>query len=62
MQVKTQKTDVYIALQLGYDEVKASRVKMPAKGHAQKANSSPKRFVRSGVWAKRIRRDTPQAI
>jgi large subunit ribosomal protein L3 len=46
MQVKTQKTDGYIALQLGYDDVKASRVKMPAKGHAQKANSSPKRFVR----------------
>ena len=45
-QVKTQDTDGYAALQLGYDDVKASRVKKPAQGHAQKANATPKRFVR----------------
>jgi large subunit ribosomal protein L3 len=46
LQVKTPQTDGYTALQLGYDDVKASRVKKPAQGHAQKANAVPKRFVR----------------
>ena len=46
MQVKTQETDGYIALQLGFNDVKASRIKKPAQGHAQKANASPKKFVR----------------
>jgi large subunit ribosomal protein L3 len=46
MQVKTSETDGYSALQLGYYDVKASRIKKPAQGHAQKANAAPKRFVR----------------
>ncbi len=45
-QVKTQETDQYDAVQMGYDDVKASRQKKPQVGHAQKANSTPKRFVR----------------
>lgn len=46
MQVKTVKTDGYNAVQLGYDDVKSYRQKKPQIGHARKANSEPKRFVR----------------
>ncbi len=46
MQVKTIETDGYNAVQLGYDDVKSSRRKKPAIGHAEKAKTSPKRFVR----------------
>jgi large subunit ribosomal protein L3 len=46
MQVKTQDTDGYSAVQLGYDDVKASRIKKPAEGHAKKSETGPKRFVR----------------
>ena len=46
LQVKTAETDGYDALQLGYDDVKASRVKKPAEGHAAKANTTAKKFVR----------------
>ena len=46
MQVKTAETDGYNAVQLGYDEVKPSRRKKPALGHAQKASVTPRKFVR----------------
>ena len=60
MQIKSKDTDGYSAVQLGYDvisgynqvmitgydDVKKSRVKKPAEGHAEKANTTPKRFVR----------------
>jgi large subunit ribosomal protein L3 len=46
MQVKTVDTDGYNAIQLGYDDIKASRRKNPQIGHAQKANSAPKKFVK----------------
>jgi len=46
MQVKTIETDGYNAVQLGYDDVKPSRRNKPQIGHAQKANTTPKRFVR----------------
>ncbi len=46
MQIKTAETDGYESVQLGYDEVKKSRIKRPEEGHAKKANTSPKRFVR----------------
>lgn len=45
-QVKTEGTDGYDALQLGYEDVKASRQKRPQVAHAAKANCKPKRFVR----------------
>ena len=41
MQVKTTETDGYDAIQLGYDDVKASRRKKPAVGHASKAKTTP---------------------
>ncbi|MFA5240046.1 MAG: 50S ribosomal protein L3 [Phycisphaerae bacterium] len=46
MQVKTVSTDGYNAIQLGYNDVKPSRRKNPQVGHAQKANSIPKKFVK----------------
>ena len=46
MQVKTIEADGYNAVQLGYDDVKASRRKKPEIGHAEKAKAVPKRFVK----------------
>lgn len=46
MQVKTVETDGYNAVQLGFDDVKTSRAKAPAAGHAKKANAAAKAFIR----------------
>ena len=46
LQVKTPETDGYDALQIGFEDVKPSRVKKPIEGHAKKANASPKKYVR----------------
>lgn len=46
MQVKTVENDGYEAVQLGYDDVRAIKANKPAKGHAAKAKTAPKRFVR----------------
>jgi large subunit ribosomal protein L3 len=46
MQVKTMASDGYEAVQLGYRDTKPSRCLRPAIGHARKANTVPKRFVR----------------
>jgi large subunit ribosomal protein L3 len=46
MQVKTAETDGYNAIQLGFDEMKSTRRNRPEVGHAKKAKTTPKRFVR----------------
>ncbi|MCR4950563.1 MAG: 50S ribosomal protein L3 [Solobacterium sp.] len=46
LQKKTKETDGYEALQLGYEDVKESRSNKPAIGHAQKANTAPKHFIK----------------
>ena len=46
MQVKTTETDGYNAVQLGYDDIKPSRRKKPQIGHAKKADTAPKKFVK----------------
>ena len=46
MQVKQVETDGYNAVQLGFEDVKASNQKNPDIGHARKANTSPKKLVR----------------
>jgi len=46
MQVKTIETDGYNAVQFGFDEIKPVRRKSPQIGHAKKADTTPKRFVR----------------
>ncbi|MCK5000857.1 MAG: 50S ribosomal protein L3 [Anaerohalosphaera sp.] len=46
LQVKTNETDGYTAIQMGFSDVKKSRVKKPAEGHAKKAEATSKRFIR----------------
>jgi len=46
LQVKTAESDGYSAVQLGFEDVKESRVKKPASGHAAKAGTAAKKFVR----------------
>jgi large subunit ribosomal protein L3 len=44
-QVKTQDTDGYEALQLGFAEAKVGNTPQPLKGHFEKASTAPKRKV-----------------
>lgn len=46
MQEKSVETDGYSAVQIGFDEVKDSRRKKPEIKHAEKAGTTPKRFVK----------------
>jgi len=46
MQVKTVETDGYNAIQLGVFDKKENRANKAEKGHAQKANTTPKRFLK----------------
>lgn len=46
MQVRTVAVDGYNAIQLGYEDIKESRRKKPQTGHAAKAGTVPKKFVR----------------
>lgn len=46
MQVKTMENDGYEAIQLGFDDQREVKANKPAKGHAAKAKTAPKRFVR----------------
>ncbi len=46
MQVKTVESDGYNAIQLGFDDIKPSRRKNSQAGHAKKANTEPKKFIR----------------
>lgn len=45
-QIKTSKTDGYSAIQMGFCDVKKSRLKKPAEGHFGKAGTVSKKFVR----------------
>lgn len=46
LQTKTPETDGYSSLQIGFDDKKARRVLKSEEGHAKKANTAAKRFVR----------------
>jgi large subunit ribosomal protein L3 len=46
LQVKTEATDGYSAIQVGFAEKKASRVNKPIAGHLQKSDSTGFYFVR----------------
>jgi large subunit ribosomal protein L3 len=46
LQVKTVETDGYNAVQLGFDDVSDRAAGQPMAGHARKAGTTPKRFVR----------------
>ena len=45
-QVKTVETDGYNAIQLGFEDVKESKINKPEKGHFAKANIAPKKHLR----------------
>ena len=46
LQKKTMETDGYEALQLGLEDLKLNRANKPQIGHAKKAGTTPKRFVK----------------
>ncbi len=46
MQKKTIETDGYEAIQIGFEDKKKTRASQPEKGHADKAGTTPKRFVK----------------
>ena len=46
LQVKTNESDGYEAVQVGYQDMREVLSNKPAKGHAAKAKTSPKRFIR----------------
>ncbi|MFD2925235.1 50S ribosomal protein L3 [Halobacillus naozhouensis] len=46
LQKKTIENDGYEALQLGFADQKSNRLKKADQGHAEKANSTPKRYIR----------------
>lgn len=46
LQKKTVENDGYEAVQLGFEDVKEKRSTKPEIGHAKKANTAPKRFVK----------------
>ena len=46
MQKRTIETDGYEAIQLGYEDKKEHRANKPEIGHAKKANTAPKQFLK----------------
>jgi len=46
LQKKTVETDGYEAIQIGFEDKREKLSNKPEKGHVQKANTAPKRFVR----------------
>lgn len=46
LQKKTVETDGYEAIQIGFEDKREKLSNKPEKGHAGKANTAPKRFVR----------------
>ncbi|MFT8765467.1 MAG: 50S ribosomal protein L3 [Lentilactobacillus hilgardii] len=46
MQIKTAENDGYDAVQLGYADKRAVLTNKPEQGHAKKANTTPKRFIK----------------
>ena len=53
MQVKTVETDGYNAVQLGYDDVKASRRTKAAIGHAEKAKTAAEEVYQGDASCRR---------
>ncbi len=46
VQKKTVESDGYVAVQLGYGDIKATKVNKPSKGHFDKAGVAPKKTLR----------------
>src|SRR5699024_704937 len=54
--------DVYLASQIGFHDERDSRISKACKGHAEKANTAPKRYVREIRNAKVDEYDVGQEI
>ena len=46
LQKKTVETDGYEAIQVGFEDKREKLANKPEKGHVEKANTAPKRFIR----------------
>jgi len=46
LQIKTEDSDGYASVQVGFDAQKSQRVTQPLLGHFKKAGSEPKKFIR----------------
>src|SRR5450755_4624904 len=46
LQIKTEDSDGYSSVQVGFDAQKPQRVTQPLLGHFKKASSEPKKFIR----------------
>lgn len=46
LQKKSNEVDGYVSAQLGFEDKKENRANKPEEGHAKKASTTPKRFVR----------------
>jgi large subunit ribosomal protein L3 len=46
VQVKTAEREGYVAIQIGFDEAKESRLSKAENGHCKKANITPRRILR----------------
>jgi len=46
LQKKTVETDGYESIQIGFADKKEQRANNPEKGHAKKANTAPKRYIK----------------
>ncbi|REE68848.1 large subunit ribosomal protein L3 [Paenibacillus taihuensis] len=46
LQKKDQENDGYVSIQVGFSDKKVSRANKPEIGHAKKAETAPKRYVR----------------
>ncbi|KAB8127629.1 50S ribosomal protein L3 [Gracilibacillus oryzae] len=46
LQKRTQENDGYEAIQIGFADQKKNRTNKPEQGHAEKASTTPKRFIR----------------
>ncbi len=46
VQKKTKEKDGYESVQIGFDNLKATRVNKPIGGHFKKANAAPKKFLK----------------
>lgn len=57
-QVRTQETDGYDAIQLGFEDVKDKHVTKPLIGHFKKSGVAPKRFLRE----QRLSKPAEQAV
>ncbi|MFP3360126.1 50S ribosomal protein L3, partial [Planococcus sp. SIMBA_143] len=61
-QKRTLENDGYEALQIGFADEKGSRTNKAEKGHADKANTAPKRYVREIRDAKLDEHEVGQEI